>query len=188
MNITNDIYYIGVNDHDVDLFEGQYIVPDGMAYNSYVIMDAQDNGRRYMGIWGGGANSAIVDNCVLTSKFNEFYHRNKLRVYDGNGSETGKYGYSVGTDDIGIVFGLSYPGQIYNCYFEKVDISFKGTINNLRGLRFAALNCSNIENVSLTNANFLIEKISYMEMKWKAFRDVFPEEFPKRRQTKSLMI
>ena len=39
MNITNDIFYIGVNDHDVDLFEGQYIVPNGMAYNSYVIMD-----------------------------------------------------------------------------------------------------------------------------------------------------
>lgn len=37
--ITNDIYYVGVNDHQVDLFEGQYIVQDGMAYNSYVIMD-----------------------------------------------------------------------------------------------------------------------------------------------------
>ena len=39
MNITNDIRYIGVNDHEVDLFEGQYIVPNGMAYNSYVILD-----------------------------------------------------------------------------------------------------------------------------------------------------
>ena len=39
MNITNDIKYVGVNDHDLDLFEGQYIVPNGMAYNSYVIMD-----------------------------------------------------------------------------------------------------------------------------------------------------
>lgn len=39
MTITNDIRYIGVNDHQVDLFEGQYIVPNGMAYNSYVIMD-----------------------------------------------------------------------------------------------------------------------------------------------------
>lgn len=38
-NITNDIFYVGVNDHEVDLFEGQYIVPNGMAYNSYVIMD-----------------------------------------------------------------------------------------------------------------------------------------------------
>ena len=38
-NITRDIYYIGVNDHQVDLFEGQYLVPNGMAYNSYVIMD-----------------------------------------------------------------------------------------------------------------------------------------------------
>ncbi|MBO4941621.1 MAG: FprA family A-type flavoprotein [Clostridia bacterium] len=39
MNITNDIKYIGVNDHEIDLFEGQYIVPNGMAYNSYVIDD-----------------------------------------------------------------------------------------------------------------------------------------------------
>ena len=39
MTITNDIKYIGVNDHQIDLFEGQYTVPNGMAYNSYVIMD-----------------------------------------------------------------------------------------------------------------------------------------------------
>ncbi|MBE6039245.1 MAG: MBL fold metallo-hydrolase [Anaerofustis stercorihominis] len=39
MNITDDIRYVGVNDHQVDLFEGQYIVPNGMAYNSYVILD-----------------------------------------------------------------------------------------------------------------------------------------------------
>ena len=38
-NVTKDIYYIGVNDHDIDLFEGQYDVPNGMAYNSYVVMD-----------------------------------------------------------------------------------------------------------------------------------------------------
>ncbi len=37
--IADGIYYIGVNDHQLDLFEGQYIVPDGMAYNSYVIVD-----------------------------------------------------------------------------------------------------------------------------------------------------
>ena len=39
MTITNDIRYAGVNDHQVDLFEGQYTVPNGMAYNSYVILD-----------------------------------------------------------------------------------------------------------------------------------------------------
>ena len=39
MTITNDIKYIGVNDHKIDLFEGQYVVPNGMAYNSYAIMD-----------------------------------------------------------------------------------------------------------------------------------------------------
>ena len=39
MKITNDIRYIGVNDHKIDLFEGQYDVPNGMAYNSYAILD-----------------------------------------------------------------------------------------------------------------------------------------------------
>ena len=39
MFITNDIKYLGVNDHRVDLFEGQYVVPNGMAYNSYAILD-----------------------------------------------------------------------------------------------------------------------------------------------------
>ena len=39
MFITDDIKYVGVNDHQVDLFEGQYVVPNGMSYNSYVIMD-----------------------------------------------------------------------------------------------------------------------------------------------------
>ncbi len=39
MYITDDIRYVGVNDHKIDLFEGQYVVPDGMAYNSYVILD-----------------------------------------------------------------------------------------------------------------------------------------------------
>lgn len=39
VNVTKDIYYVGVNDHQIDLFEGQYDVPNGMAYNSYVVMD-----------------------------------------------------------------------------------------------------------------------------------------------------
>ena len=39
MKITNDIKYIGVNDHRIDLFEGQYVVPNGMSYNSYLIID-----------------------------------------------------------------------------------------------------------------------------------------------------
>ena len=39
MRITDDILYVGVNDHNIDLFEGHYIVPNGMAYNSYVIND-----------------------------------------------------------------------------------------------------------------------------------------------------
>lgn len=41
MFITKDLYYIGVNDHSVDLFEGQYVVKNGMSYNSYVLIDEQ---------------------------------------------------------------------------------------------------------------------------------------------------
>ncbi len=39
MKITDTVFYVGVNDHEIDLFEGQYVVPNGMAYNSYVIKD-----------------------------------------------------------------------------------------------------------------------------------------------------
>ena len=38
-NITDSVVYVGANDHELDLFESQYIVPNGMAYNSYVIKD-----------------------------------------------------------------------------------------------------------------------------------------------------
>ncbi len=56
MNITNDIVYVGVNDHEVDLFEGQYVVPNGMAYNSYVILDEKiavmdTVDRRFGDVW-----------------------------------------------------------------------------------------------------------------------------------------
>ena len=39
MKVTNDIAYVGVNDHKIDLFERQYDLPNGMSYNSYVIID-----------------------------------------------------------------------------------------------------------------------------------------------------
>ena len=54
MEITKDIRYIGVNDHEVDLFEGQYAVPDGMAYNSYLILDEKTAGTviAYTSVYG----------------------------------------------------------------------------------------------------------------------------------------
>lgn len=66
MTITNDIKYIGVNDHKIDLFEGQYIVPNGMAYNSYAIidekiaiMDTVDAG--FIHEWLGNIKDALGD-------------------------------------------------------------------------------------------------------------------------------
>ena len=62
--ITKDICYIGVNDHDLDLFEGQYIVPLGMAYNSYVILDEKiavmDSVEKHFGEeWLGNLEEAL---------------------------------------------------------------------------------------------------------------------------------
>ena len=64
MNITDDIRYIGVNDHEVDLFEGQYVVPNGMAYNSYLILDGKTAvmdtvDRRFGKEWLGNLESAL---------------------------------------------------------------------------------------------------------------------------------
>lgn len=64
MFITNDIRYVGVNDHEIDLFEGQFTVPNGMAYNSYVItdektavMDTVD--ARFTAEWLGNIESVL---------------------------------------------------------------------------------------------------------------------------------
>jgi len=66
MEITKDIKYVGVNDHDIDLFEGHYIVPEGMAYNSYVIcddkvvvMDSVDG--NFTDEWIGNVRSVLGD-------------------------------------------------------------------------------------------------------------------------------
>ena len=66
MKIGNDIYYVGVNDHQVDLFEGQYVVPNGMSYNSYVIMDEK---------------IAVMD--TVDANFKDEWLENVARVLDG---------------------------------------------------------------------------------------------------------
>ena len=64
MTITNDIRYIGVDDHEIDLFEGMYIVPEGMAYNSYVILDEKvavmdTTDRHFTQAWLKHLNAAL---------------------------------------------------------------------------------------------------------------------------------
>ena len=66
MKIGNDIYYVGVNDHQIDLFEGQYVVPNGMSYNSYVIMDEK---------------IAVMD--TVDEAFGEEWLENVAKVLDG---------------------------------------------------------------------------------------------------------
>lgn len=64
MFISNDIKYAGVNDHDIDLFEGQYVVKNGMAYNSYVILDDKTAvmdcvDKRFVGVWLENLNKIL---------------------------------------------------------------------------------------------------------------------------------
>ena len=66
MEITQDIKYIGVNDHEIDLFEGQYDVPNGMAYNSYVIIDEK---------------IAVMD--TVDANFNDEWLENVHKALDG---------------------------------------------------------------------------------------------------------
>ena len=63
-NVTQDIRYIGVDDHEIDLFEGMYIVPEGMAYNSYVILDEKvavmdTADRHFVQEWQGNLEAAL---------------------------------------------------------------------------------------------------------------------------------
>ena len=65
--VTNDIRYIGVQDHDIDLFEGQYVVPNGMAYNSYLILDEKTAVMdtvdcRFVGQWLDKINETLNGN------------------------------------------------------------------------------------------------------------------------------
>lgn len=64
MDITSNIRYIGVNDHTLDLFEGLYTVPNGMAYNSYVILDEKTAvmdtvDGRFVGQWLENLSAAL---------------------------------------------------------------------------------------------------------------------------------
>ena len=97
MKITSDIQYIGVNDHEIDLFEGQYVVENGMAYNSYVIKDEKTAvldtvDGRFTEEWLGNAKTALgsrypdyliiqhmePDHSASISHFMELYQNTKI--------------------------------------------------------------------------------------------------------------
>ena len=75
MEISKDIRYVGVNDHQVDLFEGQYVVPNGMAYNSYVILDEK---------------VAVMD--TVDRNFTHEWMDNLAAVLDGRQPDCAAYG------------------------------------------------------------------------------------------------
>ena len=67
--LSQNIKYVGVNDHEIDLFEGQYVVPDGMAYNSYLIVDknvavVDSVDARFFSEWLGNIKSQLGENTV----------------------------------------------------------------------------------------------------------------------------
>ena len=69
MYITDDIRYVGVNDHQLDLFEGQYVIPNGMAYNSYLIVDDQvavmdSVDKNFTDVWLANIRAEIGDRPV----------------------------------------------------------------------------------------------------------------------------
>ena len=76
-NITGDIRYIGVNDYEIDLFEGMYDVPEGMAYNSYVILDDR------IAVMDTTATSLAMDNDLPVIVFALADPENIFRVLQG---------------------------------------------------------------------------------------------------------
>ena len=88
MNVTDSIVYIGVNDHDLDLFEGQYVVPNGMAYNSYVICDSAAAGTAAgtgagtaAGTGAGAGKIAVLDS--VDARFGAVWLGNLAAAIDG---------------------------------------------------------------------------------------------------------
>ena len=71
MEISGDIRYVGVDDHEVDLFEGQYVVPNGMAYNSYVVL--------------GSAKTAVMD--TVDGRFFEPWAANVKAALGGRAAD-----------------------------------------------------------------------------------------------------
>ena len=106
MFITNDIKYIGVNDHQVDLFEGQYVVPNGMSYNSYVILDEK---IAVMDTVDKRKTEEICDETVFLVLPRELMYIYHCRLTDGLkyfNPEKDEYGFPVG---IGYIMPNMYP-------------------------------------------------------------------------------
>ncbi len=86
MKISNDILYVGVNDHDIDLFEGHYIVPEGMAYNSYIVkgdkaavMDSVDG--HFADEWIGKVKEAVGSPDYLVVQHMEPDHSGSVKRF-----------------------------------------------------------------------------------------------------------
>ena len=115
--ITDTIYYIGENDHDIDLFEGQYVVPNGMAYNSYVILDQKiavmdTIDRSKTAQWLDNLSQALQDRCpdYLVVQHMEPDHAASIGAFMEKYPETTVIGNAKTFNMIGQFF----PGLILN--------------------------------------------------------------------------
>ena len=115
--ITDTIYYIGENDHDIDLFEGQYIVPNGMAYNSYVILDQKiavmdTIDRSKTAQWLDNLSKALQDRCpdYLVVQHMEPDHAASIGAFMEKYPET----TVIGNAKTFTMIGQFFPGLILN--------------------------------------------------------------------------
>ena len=115
--ITDTIYYIGENDHDIDLFEGQYVVPNGMAYNSYVILDQKiavmdTIDRSKTAQWLDNLSQALQDRCpdYLVVQHMEPDHAASIGAFMEKYPET----TVIGNAKTFTMIGQFFPGLILN--------------------------------------------------------------------------
>ncbi len=115
--ISDTIYYIGENDHDIDLFEGQYVVPNGMAYNSYVILDQKiavmdTIDRSKTAQWLDNLSQALQDRCpdYLVVQHMEPDHAASIGAFMEKYPET----TVIGNAKTFTMIGQFFPGLILN--------------------------------------------------------------------------
>ena len=112
-NVKNDIYYVGVNDHKIDLFEGQYIVPNGMSYNSYIIIDEKTAlfdtvDKKFTHEWLDNVEKALADRKLdyLIVQHMEPDHSaniiNLLKVYPNTITYTSSISFPYHTSNISL--------------------------------------------------------------------------------------
>ena len=132
MKITEDIMYVGVNDHEVDLFEGQYVVPNGMAYNSYVILDEKTAvmdtvDQRGSSQWLANVEEALAADFEAEQRLRHPYTRALFRAMPRHGFKAASGTQPYAADmPAGCPYGPRCPDMDEGCLQEISYRSFRG--------------------------------------------------------------